>query len=143
MNHLASVKIVGITPPAAIVDNAAFTTASIDTKGFDYARITCYFGAMDIAMSVLKLRHSDDDSTYTDVTGGDYSSAGTLPSATSDNTFIEWLVDLRGKKRYLDVSATGGDGTTGTYMTAFALLSKAAIQPSDATGRGAAEILSV
>lgn len=132
-------KYVGITPPAAIVDNAAFTTASVDTLGYDYAQVIVYFGAMDIAIAAMKLRESDDDSTYTDVTGGDYS--GSLPSASADNTFYAWNVDLRGKKRYLDVSLTGGDGTAGTYATVIAVLSRGATNPSSATGRGfAAEL---
>lgn len=138
-----NIKIVGITPPAAIVDNAAYTTASIDTKGWDHALVVCYFGAMDIAMATLKLQESDDDSTYTDVTGGNFSSAGTLPSATADNTFVGWSVDLRGKKRYLDVSATGGDGTSGTYMAAFVILTRGATSPSSATGRGFGQLLYV
>lgn len=143
MKHLQNTKLVGITPPAAIVDNAAFTTNSIDTKGFRYALVVVYFGAMDIAMAALKLRESDDDSTYSDVTGGDFSSAGTLPSATADNTFVAWFVDLKGKKRYLDVNATGGDGTVGTFMTAFALLSNAEEFPNTATERGLGQQLFV
>jgi len=32
-------KFVAITPPGAIVDNAAFTTAALDTKGFRWITI--------------------------------------------------------------------------------------------------------
>lgn len=136
-------KIVSITPPAAIVDNAAFTTASVDTKGWDGALVCCYFGAMDIAMAALKLQHSDDDSSYADVTGGDFSTAGTLPSASADNTFVGWAVNLQGKRRYLDVVATGGDGSAGTYMTAFVVLFRGATAPSTAAGRGFGQLLTV
>jgi hypothetical protein len=38
MNDLQNVKTVWITKPAAIVDNAAFTTDTIDTKGFSKIR---------------------------------------------------------------------------------------------------------
>ncbi|MFZ9311821.1 MAG: hypothetical protein ACO24O_10030 [Arenimonas sp.] len=48
-------KFVSITPPAAIIDNASATTASVDTKGWDYAVITVYLGALDIAVSALKV----------------------------------------------------------------------------------------
>jgi hypothetical protein len=136
MNVLQGLKFAGITPPAAIVDNAAVTTASIDTKGYKKALIVVYLGATDIAVSALKLRHSDDDSTYADVTGGDYSSDGTLPSASADNTAVAWHVNLQGKKRYLDVSLTGGDGTAGAYFTALAFLGDAEEMPNSATERG-------
>ena len=134
-------KVVAITPPAAIVDNAAFTTASVDTKGFAQLTIIVLFGAMDIALAALKLREADDDSTYSDVTGADYSSASVLPSATADNTMYAFHVDLRGKKRYIDLSMTGGDGTAGTYAAAVAILSRASEVPDSASERGfAAEL---
>jgi hypothetical protein len=55
MNPLQNTKLVSITPPAAIVDNASWTTAEIDTSGWDYAQIICYFGAMDIAKPITRL----------------------------------------------------------------------------------------
>ena len=54
-----SVKYVSVTPPAAIVDNASYTTAEIDTYGWDYAKIVCYVGATDIAMTALKVQEAD------------------------------------------------------------------------------------
>jgi hypothetical protein len=92
MQNMQNVKTVGITPPAAIIDNAAATTASVDTKGFSKARIVVYLGALDIAVSAMKLRHSDDDSTYSDISGADFSvSPLTLPSATDDNHSLRSL----------------------------------------------------
>lgn len=136
-------KIVLVTPPGAIVDNAALATAAIDTKGFDHCDIYVLLGATDIALAALKLRESDDDTTYADVAGGDFSAAGTLPSATADNTVVGWHVNLLGKKRYLDVSATGGDGTTGAYITIVAVLSRAKQSPNTAAKRGLGQELFV
>lgn len=127
-------KFVSITPPAAIIDNASATTASVDTKGFDYAVISVYFGAMDIAVTAMKLQESDDDSTYADITGATF--AGSYPSATDDNKCFRFFVDLRGRKRYLDLVLTLGDGAAGTYVTAWAELSRAEQAPYDATTRG-------
>jgi hypothetical protein len=141
MKHAQNFKFVSITPPAAIVDNAAFTTASIDTRGYKYMVVIAFFGAMDIAMAALKLQQSDTDGSYADVTGGDFSVSGTLPSATADNTAVAWFVDLKGKKRYFDVSATGGDGTAGTYLTVVALLFDAEETPNTVAERGLAQQL--
>ncbi len=145
MQKLQDLKIVYITPPAAIVDNSAYTTASIDTKGWDEALVCVQFGAMDIAMAALKLRESDDDSTYADITGADFStSPATLPSATSDNTFFGIHVKCGGgRKRYIDLTATGGDGAAGTYMSAFVILAKGEASPASVTDRGFSQLLYV
>lgn len=136
---LETSKVVLVTPPAAIVDNAAFTTASVDTRGFRRCTFLVIFGAMDIAVAAFKLRESDDDGSadaYADVSGADFSVDGTLPSATKDNTIYAIRVDLRGRERYLDVSLTGGDGSAGTYCTVLAVLEQPEIMPSTAAGRG-------
>lgn len=152
MNHAQQDKFFSITPPAAIVDNASYTTATIDTAGYAYARVFAYLGATDIAMGALKIQESDDSgmSGAADVTGLIYGTsagvAGTtsaLPSATDDNKCFVFEIDLRGRKRYLDLVATAGDGSAGTYLTAFALLSRAADVPVSAADRGFGNILRV
>lgn len=139
-----------ITPPGAIIDNASATTASIDTLGYDYLEVICFFGAMDIAATALKLQSSDTDGSYADVTGLIWGtsaniagSTSTLPSATDDNKFFLFQVDLRGQKRYFDLVATLGDGAAGTYFTAFARLSRAKDGPITASDMGAAEVLRI
>lgn len=123
-------KLFAITPPGAIVDNTSWTTGEIDTAGYAFLVINVLFGAMDIAMAALKVTESDTaGSGHVDITGSvmgtannDTGSASTLPSATADNTFVQFVIPLKGRKRYLDLVATGGDGTAGTYMSAFAEL---------------------
>ena len=147
MNILQGVKIVSITPPAAIVDNASFTTAAVDTIGFGKVAIVFSLGATDIAMTALKLQESDDSgmSGATDITGfvvgtstdPDTAIASVLPSATDDNKFVVFYVSLQGRKRYIDLVATAGDGAAGTFATAFALLYAADTYPSTAATRGA------
>lgn len=136
-------KMVSVTPPAAIYDNASLTTASIDTKGWDYAVITVYLGAMDIAMAALKVQESDTDSSYGDITGAIYGtsnndtgSASTLPSATDDNSFVTFFIDLRGRKRYLDLVATCGDGAAGTFAAAWCELYRGQDAPRTAAEAG-------
>lgn len=146
MNQVLRQKVVGITPPAAIVDNAAFTTAAIDTKGFAHLQILLYFGAMDIAVASMKVQESDDSgmSGATDITGTVGGTDFTVPSATSDNTFWAININLKGnRKRYIDLVITGGDGTSGTYLAAIAILSRASEEPNSATERGFATEVSV
>lgn len=142
MNDLQNVKTVYITKPGAIVDNSAFTTDTIDRKGFSKARIVVGLGALDIAVTAMKLRESDDSgmSGAVDVSGADFSvSPLTLPAATDDNKLYAIHLDLRGRKRYLDLSLTGGDGAAGTYAVAWVDLYGALEHPNTATKRGFAQ----
>jgi hypothetical protein len=148
MQHLQAEKVVAITPPAVIVDNDVFVTAAVDTLGFSELLITVFFGAMDIAMAALKLRESDssDMSSPADISGADLSVAanGTLPADDADNTFIQFHVKCGGqRKRYIDLVATGGNGSAGTYMTAFAFLAKGKNVPTSNAQRGAGQFISV
>lgn len=127
-------KFVPIAIPEAKVDAASVTTASIDTRGFDYAQIYVLLGDLDIALSALKIQESDDDGNsdaYADITGatmdGGTDIQGTtlaLPSASDDDQTHVFEIDLRGRKRYLDVVATVGDGSTGAWVYIFAVLSR-------------------
>lgn len=144
-------KLVSITPPAAIVDNNSFTTAEVDTLGYDYCTIYVYLGAVDIAMTALKVQESDTTgSGHADVTGlvfgtstGVSGSASTLPSATDDNKFFAFEIDLRGRKRFLDLVATIGEGSTGGFLTAWAVLERADEMLKTAAARGCSQILRV
>lgn len=151
MNELQKTKFAVITPPQAIKDNASWTTTEIDTLGWDYLTIVAILGATDIAMAALAVTESDTSgSGHANVTGliwgTSTNSDGTtsaLPSATDDNTIQLAEIDLRGRKRFIDVTATAGNGTTGSYITILAILSRAKDAPVSATERGCDEICRV
>jgi hypothetical protein len=140
-------KLVAVTPPAAILDNASATTSVIDTLGFNYCTIYLLLGATDVAMAALKVQESDAAASATaltsgtDITGLDY--AGALPDASADNTIYAFDIDLSGRKRYLDLVATAGDGSAGTYLSAWAVLSRGQEVPVTAAQRGLAAVRSV
>ncbi|HOQ61240.1 MAG TPA: hypothetical protein PKZ08_11500 [Vicinamibacterales bacterium] len=144
-------KWVNVTPPAAISDNTALTTNEIDTLGWDYLEIAVILGATDIAMAELKVQESDTSgSGHADITGLVFGTSNKidgaksdLPSATDDNKIFLCQIDLRKRKRYIDVSAKSGDGSAGTYCTIVARLSRGKVAPSNAAGAGAAAILRV
>lgn len=150
-NDFKNCKLVTITPPAAIVNNGSYTTAEIDTKGFRHMRIIAHLGATDIAMTALKATESDTSgSGHADITGAVFGtstdiagSTSALPSATDDNKFFVIDLDLRGRKRYIDVTATAGNGSTGTYLAIWAELYKGEATPVSLTNMGAGGALSV
>lgn len=149
MNQLQASKYSQVIAPAAIVDNASFTTNEIDSLDFDYLTVIVNIGATDIAMSALKLQSSDSSgSGFADIDGLDCDgdtdidgNAATLPSASDDNNLVLFQVDLRGQKRYFDLVATAGDGSAGTFASAVAILSKGAVSPVSASDMGAETVL--
>ncbi len=146
-------KRVGITPPAAKVDDASATTAAVDTVGFDYCRMIVYVGDIDAAMTALKVQESDAASSgFVDVTGLIFGtsvnlagSTSSLPGTGDDDDFFVFDIDLRGRKRYLDVVATVGSASasTGAYLAIWAELTHGETMPDTATERGCNQILQV
>jgi len=140
MNDALNTKTLIVSPPVAVKDNAAFTCAAVDTLGFRYCSFEIVIGALDVDVAALKLTHSDDDGSadaYADIDGADFSVDSTLPQDDEDNKVFAIHVDMRGgKKRYLKLAFTAGDGAVGTYATVIARLSRAETFPRSAADRG-------
>lgn len=137
MYPIQSCKFVGVVPPQVIQDNTSWTANAIDTLGWKHCLIIGYLGATDIAMAAASLTQSNDDSTYVAVTGSDYNSVSTLPSATADNTMFAWDIPIDGTlRRYLKPTLTAGNGAAGTYLTCIAVLSKGEDGPDTDAERG-------
>lgn len=137
MKSAAAVKYVAVTPPGAKVDDAAFTTAAIDTKGWRHLTIVQVYGDIDVNVASASVRHSDASdmsSPATLATGGTDFDLAT--AAGSDNDIHAIEVDMLGKKRYVDFEITGGNGSTGTYLTVIAILSRPEIAPNSASEKG-------
>lgn len=147
MHTMDNQKYVIVTSPRVINDNTAYTTNTVDSKGWRRLRFLIILGALDIAVATLKLTESNDSgmSGATDVPGEDFSvSPATLPSATDDDKLFAIDVRCAGKrKRYFDLSFTAGDGAAGTYAAVVAILDEAEILPSTAADRGFAQQLRV
>ena len=151
MNPLQNTKFVNLTPPAAIVDNASYTVAELDTKGWDYAQILFIMGATDIAMTALAVTESDTaGSGHANVTGlitgtstNIDGSTSVLPADDADNKFVLFEIDLRKRKRYLDLTATAGNGSLGTFAACIAILSRGKEAPVSIAERGCLEVLRV
>lgn len=143
MVDLLNIGFGNIVPPGAIVNNASFTTAAVDTLECDNALVIWTLGATDIKMVALKLTECDTSGgTYTDCTSLDFSSPDHLPVATDDNFMFGMYLDLRGgHKRYLKLVATSGNGSAGTYGSAIVLLGRAHSMAQTATGKGLAYLL--
>ncbi len=145
-------KWVNVVIPAAIKDDASFSGTEIDTLGYSYLEVAVQVGATDIAMAALKVGEYDttggDGGSYTDITGlvfgtskNSAGSTSALPTATDDNDIFLFNIDLKGRKRFLMLTATAGNGSTGTYLSAIGRLSNAEAGPVTAAQFGANQVL--
>ncbi len=134
-------KVLAVTVPVAIVDNTSWTTLSIDTVGWDQCDIYVMFGAMDIAMVAMLVSEADADSGYvaiSSLTAVGTTGDGRLPTATDDGLIFCFEISMLGRKRFLDLTLTGGDGAAGTYAVAWAVLSRGKEMPDTTAERGLA-----
>lgn len=151
MIHSQNLMIAPLTPPGAKIDDTSATTATLDTAGYSYCTIYCHLGDTDVAMSVLKVQESDngDLTGVEDVAGLEFGTSvntdgdvSDLPGAGDDSEFFAFEIDLRSRKRYLDLVATAGNGSTGVYFTAWAVLTGGE-NKNAAADRGLNQILRV
>jgi len=132
----ASKQVIAISQ--ASTTNAATATGNIDCKGFDYAMIDIIASTSNTAtnnFSVLKLSECDTTvaSSFADITAfvGDGTGGFTIPNAvTTGNWGVKMCVDLRGRKRYLKVSASP---VTTQVVTAIANLFRGEDMPVNST----------
>ncbi len=131
------------------VDNAAFTTTEIDTKGYAKMAIIASFGNVPANVAAMTVTQSDTTGsghtayitvgTTTDIAGD----TTALPTAAGgDGTSLLFHVNLDGKKRYHDLTVTAGNGSgTVTECSAIAILYNAQDCPVTATQRGVAHVV--
>jgi hypothetical protein len=144
-------KYVVAIAPAAIIDNASATATEIDCKGANYLEIPIQIGATDIAVTALKLQECDTSGgSFTDITGATFSAGNNvdgvalaLPSATDDNQPHVFQVNLVGRKRFIKVVCTFGDGTAGGFVAATARLSQVGYLSETMTDRASGGICRV
>mgnify|MGYP003394132756 FL=1 len=123
------------------VTNAGTATGSVDTLGYDFLALDLLqttSNAVSNNLSVCKLSESDttDATNYSDVPAfvGDGTGGFTIPNAdTSNSQLYKFNMDLRGRKRYIKLSASP---LTTQSLTAIANLHKAEQSPVSATDAG-------
>lgn len=106
MIHEQNIKFAGFELDAT----GASHNVDFDTNGADYLVIHVYSeGGTGQAFAAASLLESDDNSTYTAISGSDFSSGLTSPAAVASgagNAYV--FVDLRGKKRYIRATLDAG-----------------------------------
>lgn len=131
------------------VDNTAFTTTEIDTKGYAKMAIIASFGNVPATVASMTVTQSDTTGsnhtayitvgTTTDIAGA----TTVLPTAADgDGKSLLFHVNLDGKKRYHDLTVTAGNGSgTVTECSAIAILYNGSDAPVSATERGVSHVV--
>lgn len=134
MNSHQMDKVVGAVPGSV---GSSAVTLTVDTLGWDHCSFTALraSNAATTFASVLKVEHSDDNSSYSAVsglTGGtDFSIAQV--SDTNAVSIYKIDVDCKAKKRYLKLTATP---SASINMVASARLSRGELAPVSAADAG-------
>ena len=122
--------------------------------GYTNVKILVAVGSSaDNTIATLKLQECDTiGGTYTDVTGGDFSSTLTYASqgvnltgqvTTASNTVWIWDIAMQNRKRFLKVSFAETASSTGSVVAAFAVLGGAQQGLNNASDWGATGYLFV
>jgi hypothetical protein len=115
MKPLQSAVRASVLAPIAAATTAR--TAAIDTQGADYATIIVHVGAelnTNSTNVLLNLKESDTNAATA------YATFNSAYSVTADNTAATvqvFNVDLKGRKRYLQINITPDTTTNGTVIT--------------------------
>lgn len=131
---------------ATLLANATYaadnTPAAVDRQGYEAVEILLAIGAGGITFSGTNkvefvLTHSDDNSTYSNVTDADMLgvtgiTSGIIKSLTAAHaTAASYRFGYVGNKRYLKLLADfSGTHGTGTPIGAIALLGEALVEPT-------------
>lgn len=128
MNALTRNKFFNAIPPGVIKDNAAYVSNVIDKldvpndcKGVLFLAT---LGATDITMAVLKVMQSDTETNPTTLGGTPelVKDTTTKPTPTDDNGIVGIYVPMsKWTEQFLQLQATAGNGTAGTYLSAIAI----------------------
>ncbi len=139
---LQETKVFAVIPPAAIKDDAAFASLVLDKNDFDgadYVEFIGMIGATDVALATLRVMESDTISDATTLGGSPVlvKDSTTKPGALDDDKVFVFGLDLsKSRARYLQLQATAGNGTAGTFLSAIAIASRPREAGSSAARRG-------
>jgi hypothetical protein len=149
MNPAQEMRLVQITPPQILVDANPWVCAEIDTLDWDYCTIVVQLGGIAANMAVLRVDHGNATGVMearANATLGNANciniegDAALLPAtATDENTFQVFQFDMRHNRRFLQLVAEAGAGNT--YLSAFAILTRAKSKPVTMDELGCDEVV--
>jgi len=134
-------KYASITAPVAV--DGTMTTAFVDTAGYSYATVILHQGVCAADITTLTLGDCDTsggsyDTFVTYGTTADIEGATTIKPQedTEEGKMFVLQVDLRGRKRYLDLSVVNDGTDPGNVASAICILSRPEQKPVTVADHG-------
>lgn len=112
----------------AVRSTGTYNGAGVDLQGANAAAAVVYFGAYTNGTHTPSLEHSDDNTTFSAVTGTDMDGSFTAVAAAGGANTLQ-RVGYRGGKRYLRAVMTVASGATGAGSCALILRGDMAALP--------------
>jgi len=151
MNPAQEIRLVQITPPQILVNGAGWVCAELDTLGYDYCTLVVQLGTIGADMAALSVTESNDagqnhvaipaatlgNALCLNIDGD----ASAIPVNADDDTFQVFQFDLQHRRRYLQLVATAG--AANSYMSAFAILTRAKTKPVTMADMGCNEVIRI
>lgn len=143
MIHAQNTKAVQVILPQSV--GATEVTGTIDTVGWKYATIVFNLdtAAATSVITTMSLGEASSDASYVAIAAceGGGATGPTFPTPSeSAGTLVKYQVDLRGRKRFLEV---GIASTTARLLSVTAELSRGDIAPNTDAEAGCSEIVFV
>lgn len=141
MNRLQNCVLVNHSVPISLNNATSAVTNVVDTFGFSGGDLTMIaaLGATAGNFTAFKIQESDDNSSFSDVTGcvvatsTDIEGGATdLPDGTGDDNglYVFQIKLTASRKRYFKLVATE-DNTGATLMCCIAIIAPAGVSPAD------------
>lgn len=97
-------------------------TATVDTKGFSFAKIICLSSSTASAAAGTNNKIEEGDTTSSVATFAGYVQGtdwtGSTATASTANAFVAYAIPLVGRKRYLKVTASQGATAVSSIIVA-------------------------
>lgn len=133
MNTVERLKVATTIFPQ-LANNTTVNGTGVEVAPYRQARVLVTVGATDVAFTTFKIQESDDNSAWSDVTGGEITGSD-LPAADDDNKSWAFTYNCLGGKRYVRCVATVGNAT-GANICANVLMADGDKIPANATEAG-------
>lgn len=119
-----------------LADNQTLTSPALDVLKHKFAQIVLEVGASDIGLSDVRLEERNNTTDSWTVVPNSAVSSTLLTATAVDNKCFSWHVTLQGRKRYVRLTATVGDGTLGANLCAYAITNLDSERINTAAQRG-------
>lgn len=134
MIHSQNEKVVSLLKPQSVATNGT-ATGTVDTRNFRYAKVVLQLDTASSSNTDVVVQVKEGDTTSSFATHADLAMTTVAPQTSTPDFFV-WFLDLKKRKRFLQILYTPS-ASAARLAAAHCNLSRAEQPPTTAAGRGA------